>query len=92
MPTNILGFFDWLTKFKANHQSVLNHQKMFLYYTFDIVNTGLNGLVQHSLVPYFYGLHNRSKNWILILMFRKGFQSDPPYPKHDLDPDQDPQK
>ena len=34
----------------------------------------------------------KSKDWILILIFRKGFQSDPPDPQHDLDPDQDPQK
>ena len=45
-----------------------------------------------SLVPYFYGLHHMSKDWILILIFRKGFQSYPPDPQHDLDPDQDHQK
>ena len=45
-----------------------------------------------SLVPHFYGLHHRSKDWILIPIFTKGFQSDPPDPQHDLDPDQDPQK
>ena len=45
-----------------------------------------------SLVPYFYDLHHRSKDWIWKLIFRKGFQSNPPDPQHDLDPDQDPQK
>ena len=37
--------------------------------------------------------HNdESKDWIWKLIFRKGFQSNPPDPQHDLDPDQDPQK
>ena len=45
-----------------------------------------------SLVPYFYDLHHRSKDWIWKLIFRKGFQSNPPDPQNDLDPDQDPQK
>ena len=45
-----------------------------------------------SLVTYFYTLDHRSKDWIWKLTFRKGFQSNPPDPQHDLDPDQDPQK
>ena len=44
----------------------------------------------NSVVPYFYDLHHRSKDW--RQNFIKGFQSNPPDPQHDLDPDQDPQK